>query len=635
MGTRLELWHSSGVRDERSSKLPFRGLGNLLLVAALASSGVVAVAAPANAVEQVVEYVSSADGVTTRWVRATRLEGSFKREERLTSGWYVCDSKVERLNLNVVAAVDLILGDKCDLTVGSDDRGAGILVPEFSQLTIWSGVQNTGRLVASGAPFSAGIGGTGTPRSGATPRSVSGNILITGGTVIANGGESAAGIGGGVLQANGHISILWRANVLARGGEAYEGSFLQYGSGPGIGVGGLTFYSRITGPGGEGQVRIDTDGVVQAFGGRASRLFGAGADIGYGGLENLPSRGPEFSRGVTMFPTVSFSDVVASGGGVVSFKDVNQAFVPAAPVTNLVPGSTVTFQARPDAGMKLQRAEWQGAELAPSSAGLFQLKVPRVRVDPGSPVTFSFVQASENPAAVQQLSERIAALPDTIVSISDADQVAAVTTQWLALNETERETLPTVASNRLRGAQQQAATVNHSSRVADVRVEGAELDWNVRLLATSFERDSAEYLAAQDALRGDRLAIALTEIRYVDTLTGLVVSPDSTGTLTLSGLNLRAYEDISATLEKGDESSSPVPVSTRDEDLQIESIAAGRYLATGFNTSDGGAGKGAAPADPAEALMIALACLVAVAALAAGGAVTQLSMRRSLRLVGK
>lgn len=609
----------------------------VLLVAACAVIGPASISTAAHAEVRSVSYVSSADGVTTRSTQATVIEGSSAREERLTPGWYVCDSKVKRLNLSVVSQVHLILGDNCDLTVGSDDRGAGILVPDQSQLTIWSGVKNTGRLVANGAPFSAGIGGNGSVSLRELAGSRSGNVRITGGTVIARGGEGAAGIGGGTLQVNGHISLVWRANVRAHGGDAYESNMFTTGGGAGIGAGARAHMSNHPSRGQEGQVQVETSGFVQAIGGKASRSFGAGADIGYGGVPNSLAGGPDYSSGVSWVPTISVSEVVVGQGGAVKMKDVNQAFVTAEPVSNLVPGSTVTFQVLPNPGMKLEGAQWQDTELVSSGDGLVQLVVPRLRSKLlGSPVVFSFVEVSEHAATVQEVSERIAALPDTITSVGEADQVATITKLWLALGETERATLPALSNNRLQGAQHQAAAVNHAAIDAGVLVESAKLDWNVRLIATNVHYDSAEFESARAALIDDRLLIALADIRYIDTLTGTEVMPsdDTIGTITFSGLNLAAYEHITAVVEQNGAAARETATTLRDENLQLAGIAAGRYLLTGNNVSDGGAGRGSVE-DPPESLMIALMGLIGVGALAVGGVVTRLSMRRNLRMVGK
>lgn len=645
MGTRLELWQSPGLRKERSIQQPFRRFGSILLVATLASSGVVAVAAPANAAVETVEYVSNADGVTTRSVRANVLDGSFPRDERLRPGRYVCDSKVERSSLTVVDDVELILGDNCELTItnnsGEIGGGAGILVPEHSVLTIWSTRGNTGRLIATGAPFSAGIGGSGASSVRGRPNSVSGDIRITGGTVIANGGVGAAGIGGSVYQTNGKVELVWRANVLARGGnasdsmtygsgtvaEASSGAMQGMGAGPGIGVGGGSYRYGLPVSGNGRGVYVDTHGIVQAFGGRGTQKFGSGADIGRGG-------GIELTMGASVQPTVAISNVAVAQGGTVRMRDVYQSLLPAAPIGNLVPGSSVTFEAVPETGMVLTEAIWQESAMPQIAVNLIRFKIPQQSTN--SRVRFSFEPSVKLTAAQQEVVQRIAELPESITSPSDADQVASVTNLWLALPEADRETLPALSNNRLLGAQHQAAAVNHAAIDAGVLVESAALDWNVRLIATSVHYDSAEFESARAALIDDRLLIALADIRYIDTLTGTEVMPsdDTIGTITFSGLNLAAYEHITAVVEQNGAAARETATTLRDENLQLAGIAAGRYLLTGNNVSDGGAGRGSAE-DPREALMIALMSLIGVGALAVGGVVTQLSMRRNLRMVGK
>lgn len=618
-----------------------RRAGAVAVIALIAAAGVSVAASPAHAGSESAIFVSEADGVTTRTVQATVIEDSLPRDQRLRPGWYVCDSKVERSSLTVVDRVDLILGDNCELTItntsGEIGSGAGILVPQDSSLTIWSGKQNTGRLVATGAPFSAGIGGSGASAAYEKRNIVSGDIRITGGTVIATGGVGAAGIGGSVYQANGRISLDWRANVLARGGNAHDsllytrgtlaerssGLMPGMGGGPGIGSGASSYGDGRLGVGSDRGMEIHTSGIVQAIGGKATARFGAGADIGRGGSSNS-------TNGFSFQPTVALTEVAVANGGSVNMKDVNQTFVKAAPISNLAAGSTVTFQAVPDTGMKLEGARWQDLEMARSGTGLAQFKIlPNTR---DSRASFSFAPSVQLSAAQQELTQRIGQLPDTITSVADADQVAAVTALWLALSEAERATLPLLSSNRLQGAQQQAAAVNHASKDGHIRVESAALDWNVRLIANRVDDESAEYVAARAALADDRLLIGIADIRYVDTLTGSDVTPgaDAIGTLSIAGMNLRAYDDVA--VQRAGEAATISASATPDETLRIESIAAGRYTITGHNVSDGGAGKGSAAAQPP---VIVIALLVGIAALGAGAYVSHARLRRNLLAVGK
>ena len=138
-----------------------------------------------------------------------------------TEGWYVVkngfDARVDaRRSIVCKGAVHLILwdGSDCFLKVYGDDWHAGIEVSgEGNSLTIYGQKEQTGRLIAQGGEYGAGIGGSGQD-------GVGNNITINGGRVEAYGGVSACGIGGalsgqginitingGTVLAQGHTSI--------------------------------------------------------------------------------------------------------------------------------------------------------------------------------------------------------------------------------------------------------------------------------------------------------------------------------------------------------------------------------------------------------------------------------------------
>ena len=152
--------------------------------------------------------------------------------------------------------------------------GAGIFVPNTSDLKITAPGKGTGALDATGWVAMPGIGG---PKGG-----TSGNIQIDGGTIVAVGGDSAAGIGSGWRGGLGSITIRG-GDVTATGGNGVANR--NGGAGIGTGSGGASGPITITG------------GKVTAYG-----VFGA-AGIG-GGYQ---------SAGVTIL--ITGGDVTAEGTG--------------------------------------------------------------------------------------------------------------------------------------------------------------------------------------------------------------------------------------------------------------------------------------------------------------------------------
>lgn len=74
------------------------------------------------------------------------------------------------------------------------ESGIGV-AGESNSLTIYGQTGGTGKLIATGARRSAGIGGNEEENTG--------SIVINGGTVTATGGSSGAGIGGGYKGTGG------------------------------------------------------------------------------------------------------------------------------------------------------------------------------------------------------------------------------------------------------------------------------------------------------------------------------------------------------------------------------------------------------------------------------------------------
>jgi hypothetical protein len=114
--------------------------------------------------------------------------------------------------------------------------GAGIYVPENSELTISGGTEGTGSLTATGWVAMAGIGGG--------RDQVTGAIIINGGVITATAGDSAAGIGSGYRGYQGPITING-GTITAQGGNGVVGR--NGGAGIGCGHGGSPGPIVITG----------------------------------------------------------------------------------------------------------------------------------------------------------------------------------------------------------------------------------------------------------------------------------------------------------------------------------------------------------------------------------------------------
>ena len=165
------------------------------------------------------------------------------------SGWYVVstDTTIED-RIEVDGTANLILCNGATLTAK-----AGIEVADGKTLNIYGQSGDSGKLIATGADKSAGIGGSG---QGAA----SGNVTIYGGTVIATGTDGGAGIGGGYQgSASGNVTI-------------YGGTVITSGSNPGGGAGiGAGFFG-------------ETGAAVTIYGGTVTATGeGGGAGIGLGG----------------------------------------------------------------------------------------------------------------------------------------------------------------------------------------------------------------------------------------------------------------------------------------------------------------------------------------------------------------
>jgi hypothetical protein len=156
----------------------------------------------------------------------------------LTGGWWVVQENVKASPRLVISGdVHLILADGIKL-----EANQGIQVTGNDSLTIYGQTSGSGKLVAKGKSYAAGIGGSSDESGGIItinggtikteggqgsgisasfggagigsgsvdahkPATNGGVITINGGTVTAKGGPCAAGIGGGTQSAGGTIAI--------------------------------------------------------------------------------------------------------------------------------------------------------------------------------------------------------------------------------------------------------------------------------------------------------------------------------------------------------------------------------------------------------------------------------------------
>ncbi len=151
----------------------------------------------------------------------------------LDNDWYVLSDDVDygTSGITVSGDVTLVLMDGKTLTVTGKYRDgdylAGINVPQGSSLAIYvGGAAGTGKIVATGASFAAGIGGNGGISEDA--KGNSGSVIINGGVIEATGGSNSPGIGAGYGGTCGAITI-------------NNGTITACGTSGGSGIGGASF----------------------------------------------------------------------------------------------------------------------------------------------------------------------------------------------------------------------------------------------------------------------------------------------------------------------------------------------------------------------------------------------------------
>lgn len=291
--------------------------------------------ANANASESDTTFVGADGALTT--AKATVLgssnDVSLTLSDTVNEGVYVCKAGTITLaKLTISGAVQLILEDNCDMRITAASGSALNISPGgTNSLVVWGGQANSGKLTARGGSQGAGL----------FVSSTSNGVRFNGGRVLSFGGDGAAGIGGAYGQASGTVSIRNRANVYASGGKA--GVATSAGGGAGIGSGGAPLGSAAPG---YAAITVDTEGLVQSFGGSAVGAGGAGAAVGSGGSSSggSPQAGT-MASGIqvknTTTPTLTGGGLTLHGMGEALFYSL-EGF-DSVPLTSVVTGSTVTM----------------------------------------------------------------------------------------------------------------------------------------------------------------------------------------------------------------------------------------------------------------------------------------------------
>jgi len=166
--------------------------------------------------------------------------------------------------------------------------------------------------------------------------------------------------------------------------------------------------------------------------------------------------------------------------------------------------------------------------------------------------TITFVKGTmtiRQTPTVQDVIDMIDALPNPVVTTSDADKVATVTNAFGMLSD--QALIPPGEQAALATAQQQSATVNETNKANGVVISGANLPWYIRLEVTPYTSSSSQYSAFAGKLSGKKL-LALYDLKLVNTLTGAVWEPPAGTTVTvdLSKVNLAGATGVAVVHQK-------------------------------------------------------------------------------------
>ena len=278
---RTVKWSTSdanvAVVDEKGA-VTAKGGGTAIITATTATGGLTASCKVTVEVIPVISYID-AEG-TLKNTDAYITLSSKSPLAAWDNEWYAVKENItidERIT--VTGDVHLILCDGATLTASHGITTTG------ATLHIYGQSAGTGKLIANGGEYAAGIGGGDYDENGGT-------IIISGGRITARGGGYAAGIGGGYYANGGSITITG-GTVEATGGENGAGIGGGYSDGGsititggtvtanggycGAGIGGGGYYS------GGGTIYISS-GTVTANGGENAAGIGGGESGGGGSI---------------------------------------------------------------------------------------------------------------------------------------------------------------------------------------------------------------------------------------------------------------------------------------------------------------------------------------------------------------
>ena len=258
------------------------------------------------------------DGTTKYFLKYDKMDSdtdTLNSLSLMSNGKYVVVGDVTVNDFITVSGdVSIVLCDGATLRAKK-----GIGVRSGSSLTVWGQTNGTGKLIAIGEEYGAGIGAY----SSGSDFYDCGTVTINGGTVDATGGHNGAGIGGIYGQSGGTVTVN-QGTVIAHGGVNGAGIGMgRVGSGGTVTINGgaVTAYGGESGAGigggdaaGCGTVTIN-GGTVNAYGGSEAAAIGGGR-AGSGGTVTIQggvvtATGGEDSPGI---PNDYVYDIGAKGG---------------------------------------------------------------------------------------------------------------------------------------------------------------------------------------------------------------------------------------------------------------------------------------------------------------------------------
>ncbi|MCL2655354.1 MAG: Ig-like domain repeat protein, partial [Coriobacteriia bacterium] len=224
-----------------------------------------------------------------------------------------------------------------------------------------------------------------------------------------------------------------------------------------------------------------------------------------------------------------------------------------------------------------------------------------------------------NTPAMDKAISAIDHLAKPIRSKADADAVAEATRDYGALSADEKGQIAASVKSKLKTAQGQAATVNHTD--GEFTATGASLLWNIRLVVTPVAKSDSRYAAFARKVSGKKIA-ALYDIKLIDTLTGKTYEPPhgQTITVTLSNAALAAIKGASIAHEKTGGAIEYLPATRKGNKLSFTATSFSLYGVVSNKGSGSGSGaldlSGLSTGDRSNQVLFTAVLLILAAALA-------------------